>query len=322
MIIPMKSPWIHIIGVATLTLFTVHADFAPMEEIKAVSQQPKPTPVQVSPSSLGSIIPLWVGAVPQAKGTNSPDLPDLTSYLPSDAKSSTPAVVICPGGGYGGLAFTPEGVNVAQYFQSHGVAAFVLRYRLPKNGYLHPVPLMDVQRAIRLVRSRAAEWNIDPSKVGVMGFSAGGHLASTVSTHFDVGNPNAGDPVDRCSCRPDFAVLVYPVISSRADIAHRGSFANLLGANPDPALMHSLSNETQVTANTPPTVLVHALDDKLVPSQNSELYYEALRQAGVPSILQEYPSGGHGFGYGKNPDKSPVGWLDKACEWLRTRQLL
>ena len=292
------------------------------KNLKAVSQQQTTTPAQMPSVSTHSIVPLWEASVPQAKGTNTTDLPDLTIYFPAEAKSPAPAIVICPGGGYGGLAITHEGTNVAQYFQSHGVAAFVLRYRLPKNGYLHPVPLMDVQRAMRLVRSHAQEWHVDPRKIGVIGFSAGGHLASTLSTHFDSGNPKASDPVDRMGCRPDFAILVYPVISSRPDIAHHGSFANLLGPNPDPALLHSLSNETQVSANTPPTVLVHALDDKGVPSQNSELYYQALQATGVPSTLQEYPVGGHGFGYGKNPDKSPAGWLDKACDWLRTKHLL
>jgi len=293
-----------------------------LTNIKAVFNTPVPTPPTLLLQSPKQVIPLWPGLVPEAKGTNTTDLPDLTIYFPAEAKSPAPAIVICPGGGYGGLAITHEGTNVAQYFQSHGVAAFVLRYRLPKNGYLHPVPLMDVQRAMRLVRSHAQEWHVDPRKIGVIGFSAGGHLASTLSTHFDSGNPKASDPVDRMGCRPDFAMLVYPVISSRPDIAHHGSFANLLGPNPDPALLHSLSNETQVSANTPPTVLVHALDDKGVPSQNSELYYQALQAMGVPSTLQEYPVGGHGFGYGKNPDKSPPGWLDKACDWLRTNRLL
>ena len=291
-----------------------------LTNLKSVSFTPTPIPLTSLSQAPKQVIPLWQEPAPQSKGTNDTDIPDLTVYLPSEGKSATPAIVICPGGGYGGLAMTHEGTNVAQYLQAHGVAAFVLRYRLPKNGYLHPVPLMDVQRAMRLVRSHAQEWHVDRGKVGVMGFSAGGHLASTLSTHFDAGNLQASDPVDRLSCRPDFAMLVYPVISSRPDIAHHGSFARLLGPNPDPILLHSLSNETQVTANTPPTVLVHALDDKGVPPQNSELYYQALQAAGVPSTLQEYPAGGHGFGY--VPGKSPEGWLDKACDWLRANRLL
>ena len=279
-------------------------------------------PIILTASSAQQVVSLWQGPAPLSKGTNTHDIPDLTLFLPEKTTSPTPAIVICPGGGYSGLSFTHEGTNVAKYFQSHGIAGLVLRYRLPKNGYLHPVPMMDVQRAMRLVRSHASDWHIDPVKVGVMGFSAGGHLASTVSTHFDTGNPRASDPVDSLSCRPDFAVLAYPVISSRPDIAHRGSFANLLGPNPDPKVLYSLSNETQVTANTPPTILVHALDDKSVPPQNSELYYQALQQAKVPSALQEYPKGGHGFGYGHVPDNSPPGWLDKAFDWLRGNGLL
>lgn len=279
-------------------------------------------PAVLTAASAQQVVPLWQGPPPLSKGTNATDTPDLTLFLPEKMTSPTPAIVICPGGGYGGLAFTHEGTNVAKFFQSHGVAGLVLRYRLPKNGYLHPVPLMDVQRAMRLVRSHATDWHINPAKVGVMGFSAGGHLASTVSTHFDSGNPQAVDPVEALSCRPDFAVLAYPVISSRPDIAHRGSFARLLGPNPDPIVLHSLSNETQVTATTPATILVHALDDKSVPPQNSELYYQALQQAKVPSVLQEYPKGGHGFGYGHVPDNSPPGWLDKAFDWLSGNGLL
>lgn len=278
--------------------------------------------VLIASASAQQVVPLWQGAAPLSKGTNHTDIPDLTLFLPEKTSSPNPAVVICPGGGYGHLVMTHEGTNVAQFFQSHGVAGFVLKYRLPSNGYIHPVPLMDVQRAIRLVRGHAAEWNVDPSKVGVVGFSAGGHLASTVSTHFDTGNPRSNDPVERLGCRPDFALLVYPVISSEAQIAHHGSFANLLGPTPDPALLRSLSNETQVTADTPQSVLVHALDDKGVPPQNSEFYYRALQQAKVPSELQEYANGGHGFGYGHVPDNSPPGWLDKAFGWLRAKGLL
>lgn len=279
-------------------------------------------PIMIGSIHAQQVLTLWQGGAPLSKGTNSIDIPKLTLFLPEKATSPTPAIVICPGGGYGHLAITHEGINVANYFQTHGIAAFVLEYRLPKNGYLHPVPLMDVQRAIRIVRSHASEWHIDPAKVGVIGFSAGGHLASTVSTHFDAGNPQAVDPIDHLGCRPDFAILVYPVISSRPEIAHHGSFANLLGPNPDPALLRNLSNETQVTSDTPPTVLVHALDDKGVPPQNSELYYQALQRAGVNSDIQEYPKGGHGFGYGHVPDNSPPGWLDKAFDWLKAKGLL
>jgi acetyl esterase/lipase len=177
--------------------------------------------------------------------------------------------------------------------------------------------MLDAQRAIRLVRSHASDWKINPAKVGIMGFSAGGHLASTVDTHFDVGNPSASDPTDRLNCRPDFAVLVYPVISMKDGVTDQGTKQHLLGPNPDPALVQSLSNDTQVTPQTPPTILVHAVDDRTVPIENSRLMYAALQKAGVPSALQEYPHGGHGFGFGPNQKNAPPGWLDNAYNWLK-----
>jgi acetyl esterase/lipase len=264
-----------------------------------------------------TIVPLWDGPAPQSQGTTPNDIPTLTVFLPENAGKPAAAIVICPGGGYAGLAFEHEGTNEGAWFQKKGVAAFVLKYRLPVNGYRHPVPLMDAQRAIRLVRSHAADWKIDPAKIGIMGFSAGGHLASTEETHFDAGNAQAPDPVDKLSCRPDFAVLVYAVISMQDGVTHQGSKLNLLGPNPDPALVKNLSNETQVTTQTPPTVLVHAEDDGAVPIENSRLMFAALQKAGVPSVLQEYPPGGHGFGFGNKPDNSPPGWLDKAYDWLQ-----
>lgn len=260
-------------------------------------------------------IPLWDGPAPQSLGNTPKDIPTITPFLPPKSSKPTPAVVICPGGAYVFLAFGHEGINVAQWYQKQGVAAFVLKYRY--GTYHHPVPMLDAQRAMRLVRSRAADWNIDPAKVGIMGFSAGGHLASTVETHFDAGDPDATDPVDKLSCRPDFAVLVYPVISMKDDVTHKGSRDSLLTTHPDPKLIANLSNETQVTAQTPPTVIVVASDDKTVKPKNSHLMYEALQKAGVPSELQEYPTGDHGFGYGMVPDKSPPGWLDKVGGWLK-----
>jgi acetyl esterase/lipase len=264
-----------------------------------------------------TVVPLWEGAAPQSHGTTPNDIPTLTVFLPPQTGAATSAVVICPGGGYEFLAFEHEGINEAQWFQARGVAAFVLKYRLPSHGYRHPVPLLDAQRAIRLVRSHAADWKINPAKVGIMGFSAGGHLASTLETHFDAGSPQASDAVDRQSCRPDFAVLVYAVISLKDAITHHGSLNNLLGPHPDPKLVESLSNETQVTPQTPPTVLVHAVDDDVVPIENSRLMYAALQKAGVPSALQEYPHGGHGFGFGPEQKSAPPGWLDRAYAWLK-----
>ena len=252
-------------------------------------------------------------------GTTPDDIPTLTAFLPENSAQPTSAIVICPGGGYAHLSLETEGTNEAAWFQQRGVAAFVLKYRLPVHGYRHPVPLLDAQRAIRLVRSHAADWHINLAKVGIMGFSAGGHLASTVDTHFDAGDASAADPVDGLGCRPDFAVLVYPVISMKDGVTHGGSKNNLLGPNPDPKLVEKLSNETQVTPQTPPTVLVFADDDKTVPPENSRLMYAALQKAGVPSALQEYPHGGHGFGFGKKPDPSPRGWLDHAYDWLKVQ---
>jgi acetyl esterase/lipase len=274
-----------------------------------------PMPLPTAP-----VVPLWNGPAPQSHGTAPDDTPRLYVYLPEKPAKPGPAIIICPGGGYGMLAFEHEGINEAEWFQQRGIPAFVLFYRLPANGYRHPVPLLDAQRAVRLLRSRAAEWNIDPAKIAVMGFSAGGHLVSTLDTHFDAGDAKAADPIDRQSCRPDFTVLVYPVITLEVKgVTHEGSKANLLGPNPDPALVHSLSNDTQVTPQTPPTLLVHAEDDHGVPIENSRLMLAALQKAGVPSALQEYPHGGHGFGFGPKQTAAPAGWLDRAYEWLQTQ---
>jgi acetyl esterase/lipase len=271
----------------------------------------------MGPSLAQTVAPLWSGPAPQTHGSEEKDIPTLTLFLPGHATGATSAIIICPGGAYMALSMTNEGFNEARYFQARGVAGLVLKYRLPANGYPHPVPLLDAQRAFRLARSHATDWNLDPSKIGVMGFSAGGHLASTVETHYDAGNPQAADPVDKLGCRPDFAVLVYPVISMKDGLTHEVSKRNLLGPDPDPALVENLSNETQVTPQTPPTILVHAVDDGAVPIANSRLMYAALQKAGVSSRLDEYPTGGHGFGYGANPDRSPAGWLDKVYDWLK-----
>jgi acetyl esterase/lipase len=261
--------------------------------------------------------PLYQGVVPDAQGTQDKDAPHVLEYVPAKAAAPTSAIIICPGGGYAGLAMDHEGRNEATWFRDHGIAAFVLQYRLPAQGYRHPVPMHDGQRAIRWVRSHAAEFNIDPHKIGIMGFSAGGHLASTLDTHFDAGNPAAPDPVDRVSCRPDFAILVYAVISMKPGLTHQGSKDNLLGPNPDPALVANLSNETQVTAQTPPTILFHAVDDGAVPIENSRDMYAALQKAGIPSELHEYPHGGHGFGWTAG-QTVPAGWFEvDLYAWLR-----
>lgn len=261
---------------------------------------------------------IYDGAAPDAKGTQAKDAPHVYEYVPEKGAAPTSAIVICPGGGYAGLAMDHEGFNEANWFKAHGIAAFVLQYRLPAQGYRHPVPMHDGQRAIRWVRSHAAEFNIDPNKIGIMGFSAGGHEASTVATHFDAGNPQAPDPVDRVSSRPDFAILVYAVISMKQGITHQGSKDNLLGPNPDPALVANLSNETQVTKETPPMILFHAVDDGTVPIENSRDMLLALSKAGVSGELHEYTKGGHGFGWGATPDHSPKGWFDVTLyDWLK-----
>jgi acetyl esterase/lipase len=266
-----------------------------------------------------TIVPLWDGPAPHCLGSAADDIPTLTVFLPENPAQPTSAIVICPGGGYGFLAFEHEGINEAAWFQKRGIAAFVLKYRLPVHGYLHPVPLLDAQRAIRLVRSHAADWKINPAKIAVMGFSAGGHLAATLDTHYDAGNAEAADRVDQPSCRPDFAVLVYAVISMKDGITDPDSKLRLLGPDPDPALVENLSNETQVVPQTPPTLLVHSEDDGVVPIENSHLMLAALQKAGVSSALHQYPTGGHGFGFGVDTYHAPAGWLDKAYDWLKAQ---
>ena len=229
-------------------------------------------------------------------------------------------MVVCPGGGYGHLAVDHEGDQIARWLNSFGVAAFVLKYRLAPR-YRHPAPLQDAQRAIRTVRHRARELNLAPDRIGIWGFSAGGHLASTAGTHFDAGNAAAADPIDRQSSRPDFLILAYPVISFTTEYTHRGSLRNLLGDNPDPKLVESLSNEKQVTAQTPPTFLFHTNEDKGVPSENSVLFYLALRKAGVPAEMHIYERGPHGVGLAPL-DRALASWPDRLAEWFQTRGLL
>lgn len=263
---------------------------------------------------------LYPGAAPEALGTEELDIPRLTIWAVDSGKSTGTAVVVCPGGGYGHLAIDHEGKQIAEYLNSLGISAFVLKYRLGPR-YHHPAPLLDAQRAIRTVRSRAKEFGIDPERVGIWGFSAGGHLASTAATHFDSGKADASDPVERVSSRPDFAVLAYPVISFTTEYVHKGSRRNLLGENPDPELMKSLSNETQVTKDTPPTFLFHTNEDPGVPAENSVLFYLALRKAGVPAEMHIYEKGKHGVGLAQN-DPILSSWPGRLKDWFHTRGLL
>src|SRR6185436_14507715 len=238
---------------------------------------------------------LWESGAPGAQGQTDDDKPSLTIFRTFETKTPGTAVIVVPGGSYGFLASNHEGRQVANWFNSMGVTSFVLRYRLGPR-YHHPIELGDAQRAIRMVRSRAAEWHIAPDRIGRMGFSAGGHLASSASTHFDAGKADAPDPIDRVSSRPDFAVLGYPVISFVEPFTHQGSKTNLLGENPDPALARSLSSETQVTATTPPAFIYHTTADTVVPVENAVAYFLALRKAGVTAEMHVFRNGAHGSG--------------------------
>ncbi len=262
---------------------------------------------------------LWPAGAPGALGTADEDKPTLTPYRPSTARAVRTAVIVCPGGGYQNLAMGHEGQDVARWLNSIGVTAFVLKYRLgPK--YHHPAELMDAQRAIRTVRAKAAEYRVEPDRIGIMGFSAGGHLASTAGTHFDSGNSAAADAIDRVSSRPDFLILGYPVISFTSHM-HRGSMRMLLGDQPDPKLVENLSNELQVTAQTPPTFLFHTTTDQAVPVENSIMFYMALRKAGVPAEMHIYEQGPHGVGLAPT-DEALSSWPARLADWLRVRGLL
>ena len=278
----------------------------------SAGQQPPPMPIQD-----GQLLPLWSGQAPGAQGTADADVPALTVFLPRTMAPGTPAMIVCPGGGYGALAANHEGRQVASFLNSLGMAAFVLRYRLgPK--YRHPVQLGDAQRAIRAVRAKAAEWRIDPSRVGIMGFSAGGHLAMTASTIFDGGRADAADPIDRAGSRPDFAVLGYPVISMTAAWTHQGSKRNLLGDPADADLAAKLSGEKAVTKETPPTFIFQTNQDTAVPAENAVHYYLALRQNGVPAEMHIFERGVHGVGLANN-DPALSAWSTLLANWLRGR---
>jgi len=263
---------------------------------------------------------LWPNGAPGALGDEPVDKPKITVYLAPADRATGAAVVVCPGGGYQVVAADHEGKQIAEWLNSLGVSAFVLQYRLGQR-YRHPAPLQDAQRTIRMVRSRATEWRVDPKRIGILGFSAGGHLASTAATHFDDGKPDASDPIERESSRPDFAVLCYAVISFVDPVAHAGSRRNLLGDPADPALVELLSNERQVTARTPPTFLWHTADDSAVPVENSLQFFEALHQAGVPGELHVFPHGRHGLGLAPG-DPALSQWPRLCAVWMESLGLL
>ena len=260
-------------------------------------------------------IPLWPAGAPGALGSTPADQPEVTPYLPPVGRANGTGVVIFPGGGYAHLSMAHEGSEIANWLAGLGVTTFVVKYRLGPN-YHHPTMLGDAQRAIRIARSRAAEWGVDPNRLGVIGFSAGGHLASTTGTHFDAGAASSGDAIERASSRPDFLILLYPVITMRDSVTHAGSRLNLLGNTPSAELVRLLSNEMQVTAQTPPTFLVHTVDDRTVPVENSLLFYRALRNAGVSAEMHIFEHGPHGFGLATtNPVLSS--WTTLCENWMR-----
>jgi acetyl esterase/lipase len=263
--------------------------------------------------------PLWPEGAPGALGKEDKDIPTLTPYLPDPAKATGAAIVICPGGGYGGLA-PHEGGQYARFLNEAGIAGFVLKYRLGSGGYRHPVMLQDAARAVRLVRARAGEWKVDPKRIGIMGSSAGGHLASTLLTHFDAGKPDAADPIERQSSRPDLGILCYAVITL-GQFTHQGSMHNLLGKDPSPELVRDLSNELQVTKETPPCFVWATYEDSAVPVENSLQFAEALRKAGVPFDLHIYQKGQHGLGLGTrdwNPEQRHP-WTRDCIFWLQAQ---
>lgn len=266
---------------------------------------------KVEPKRIG----LWNGRASLGEGQVQETEVWLTVYRPAQANGT--AIVICPGGGYGGHAIQPEGHGIAAWLNGHGITGAVLEYRLPAGR--HQVPLLDAQRAIRTVRANAKEWKIDPARIGIIGFSAGGHLASTAATHFDDGDAKATDLIDRVSCRPDFAILIYPVITMDTT-THQGSRHNLLGKDPSPKLVELYSNEKQVTAKTPPTFLAHAKDDAVVVPANSQMFYDALQAHRVQGQYLELASGGHGL----NGYKGPMwdAWQEKSLAWLSEVKLL
>jgi acetyl esterase/lipase len=266
-------------------------------------------PAQSQPVSQAPL-PLCPDGAPGALGKEPKDIPTLTVFFPDAATATEAAMVICPGGGYGMLA-PHEGEGYAHWLNQQGIAAFVLKYRLGSSGYRHPLMLQDAARAMRMVRYHAKEWKLDPNRIGIIGSSAGGHLASTLLTHFDAGQADAADPIDRLSCRPDLGVLCYAVITM-GDETHRGSRDNLLGKNPSPELIQELSNELHVTKDTPPCFIFHTYDDNAVPVENSLEFAAALRRAKVPFELHIYQHGAHGMGLGTDSAQQ-----DKMHEWTR-----
>jgi acetyl esterase/lipase len=267
---------------------------------------------------------LWGDKIPGPVSKDPGNVPTLTIQLAPKDSASGCGVVVCPGGGYSGRATGHEGTEIAAWLNKHGVHAFTLKYRTVGESKipapLEPGPMLDVQRAIRTVRAKAKEYGVDPHRIGVWGFSAGGHVASTAATHFDDGKADSDDPIEKTSCRPDFAILAYPVITM-TEKTHGGSRNNLIGSKPDPKLVEFYSNEKQVTAKTPPTFLFHTAEDTVVPIENSRLFKQACEKHGVPVELVEYEKGQHGVGLGTNTKLPLAEWPMKLEEWMKKRGL-
>ena len=275
-----------------------------------------PAAAHAAPPDAGEKLPLWSGQAPVGNGKFETGNAFITVHRATDNPNAA-AVVICPGGGYGGLVVGAEGHGIARWLNQHGIAGIVLEYRLPRGRAF--VPLLDAQRAVRTVRFNAKQWGIEPGRIGIVGFSAGGHLASTAGTHFDRGDPKAADPIDRVSCRPDFAILIYPVITM-GEKTHGGSRTNLLGRDPTPEMIDLFSNEKQVTEKTPPMFLAHAKNDTLVTPENSRMMAESLTAHKVAAEYLSLPTGGHGL----NGYKGPMwdAWQTKSLEWLTAQKMI
>ena len=277
--------------------------------------------VAVADDSSSLIVPLWPNLPPGTTHRGPGDQPQLI-VTQAESKSPTAGIVILPGGGYGGHAMGHEGQDIAQWMKSMGISSVICDYRLrgkgnAGKGYGHPSPMLDAQRAIQTMRARAQEWNLDPQRIGVIGFSAGGHLCSTVSTHFAEPDPDSEDPIQRVSSRPDFSILCYPVIALGKPHTHKGSQRNLLGDHASDELIKELSNELQVSDRTPPTFLFHTGEDTAVPVQNSLDYYQACVRHGVPAELHVFPKGRHGLGLAAKQDGASQ-WPDLCKNWLRS----
>jgi acetyl esterase/lipase len=268
----------------------------------------------------GVPVVLWPNGAPNAIGEEDVDIPTLTPHWPEHPVATGTAVIVCPGGSYTHLAMDHEGHQVAAWLNTLGVPAFVLKYRLGPR-YHHPVMLEDAQRAIRYVRAHAAEFHLQADRIGIMGFSAGGHLAASTGTHFEESRADAPDPIDRADARPDFMILGYPVMSMIEPFTHKGSRNNLLGPSPDPTLLELMSNERQVTPRTPPTFIFHTDDDQTVPVENSVAFFLALKKAGVPAEMHIYGHGKHGLGLAPT-DPVLSTWPARLADWLRVRGLL